>query len=128
MKKIISLYILSLIFIGACDNKTTSPSTPNSSSSTTPIVGEKVDYLKVKSIVNQRCTVCHSANAKDPSFGSPAGGTLFDTDEQIKAKSDRIKARAVVQKTMPFANNKTGITDDERALLGKWVDQGASIN
>ena len=33
---------------------------------------------------------------------------------------------AVVTKTMPFGN-KTGITDQERALLGAWVDQGASM-
>ena len=37
-----------------------------------------------------------------------------------------IKERAVVTKTMPF-NNKTGITEAERALLGAWIDQGASV-
>jgi uncharacterized membrane protein len=29
----------------------------------------------------------------------------------------------VVTRTMPPAN-KTGITDGERALLGRWVEQG----
>jgi uncharacterized membrane protein len=30
----------------------------------------------------------------------------------------------VVTKTMPFIN-RTGMADDERALLGRWVDEGA---
>jgi uncharacterized membrane protein len=38
----------------------------------------------------------------------------------------RIKERAVVLKTMPFGN-KTGMTEEERALLGAWVEQGGSI-
>jgi uncharacterized membrane protein len=34
--------------------------------------------------------------------------------------------QAVVQKTMP-QNNATGITDDERALLGRWFEAGAAL-
>jgi uncharacterized membrane protein len=31
----------------------------------------------------------------------------------------------VISKTMPFGN-KTGMTDEERALLGRWIEQGAN--
>ena len=31
--------------------------------------------------------------------------------------------QAVVQKLMPL-NNATGITDDERALIGRWFEAG----
>ena len=51
---------------------------------------------------------------------------MFDTPEQIQRMAARIKERAVISKTMPFGN-KTGITDDERALLGAWIDQGAKV-
>ena len=57
--------------------------------------------------------------------GRPAG-VLFDTPAQIKARADRILERAVISKTMPFGN-KTGMTDEERALLGRWVEQGANV-
>jgi uncharacterized membrane protein len=49
---------------------------------------------------------------------------MFDTADQIVRKADDIKLRAVDQKTMPLAN-LTGITREERAALGAWVDQGA---
>jgi len=32
--------------------------------------------------------------------------------------------RAVESKTMPLGN-MTGMTDDERVVLGRWIDQGA---
>ena len=41
--------------------------------------------------------------------------------------ADRIFARAVVTRTMPLANN-TGMTEEERDLLGRWVSQGAAID
>jgi uncharacterized membrane protein len=32
----------------------------------------------------------------------------------------------VVNKTMPFLN-RTGMTEEERAQLGKWIDSGAKL-
>jgi uncharacterized membrane protein len=49
---------------------------------------------------------------------------MFDTPEQIQSRLPRIMERAVVSKTMPPAN-RTGITDQERAILGVWIQQGA---
>jgi uncharacterized membrane protein len=49
---------------------------------------------------------------------------MFDTPEQIAARINRIKERAVVTRTMPPAN-KTHITDAERDLLGRWITAGA---
>jgi uncharacterized membrane protein len=37
----------------------------------------------------------------------------------------RIKVRVVQQRDMPLLN-KSDMTDDERTLLGAWVDSGAS--
>jgi uncharacterized membrane protein len=54
------------------------------------------------------------------------GGVSFETIERIQALAPRIKERAVITKTMPMAN-KTGITDEERLVLGRWVDQGAHV-
>ena len=49
---------------------------------------------------------------------------MFDGADQILRKAADIKQRAVVLRTMPLAN-LTGITREERAALGAWVDQGA---
>ena len=57
---------------------------------------------------------------------APAG-VAFDTPEQIRAHVERIRARAVETQTMPPAN-KTHITDEERALLGRWIAQGARVD
>ena len=38
--------------------------------------------------------------------------------------ADRILARAVDTKTMPLGN-MTGMTDDERVILGRWIAEGA---
>jgi uncharacterized membrane protein len=38
----------------------------------------------------------------------------------------RIRERAVITRTMPVAN-RTGMLDEERALLGRWIEQGAPV-
>ena len=74
----------------------------------------------------RRCLPCHSAHPTDDQFTVAPAGVMFDSPERIQALAARVKERAVVSKTMPFGN-KTGMTDDERALLGAWIDQGAKI-
>ena len=53
-------------------------------------------------------------------------GIMFDTPEQIASHSERILIRAVQTKTMPQAN-KTGMSDEERSLIGIWIEQGAKV-
>jgi uncharacterized membrane protein len=38
----------------------------------------------------------------------------------------RIRVRAVEQRTMP-PGNRTGMTEEERALLRRWIDGGAPL-
>jgi uncharacterized membrane protein len=83
-----------------------------------------VSFARVQEIITARCMACHSSHPTDPLAGA-TGTTRFDTPAQIIALAPRIKERVVVLKTMPF-NNKTGITEDERAELGAWIAAGAS--
>jgi uncharacterized membrane protein len=85
-----------------------------------------VTFADVRHIIDRRCAVCHSARPTDLTFGAAPAGVMFDTPEQIAARAARIRERAVATKTMPPAN-RTGITDGERAVLGRWVDQGSII-
>jgi uncharacterized membrane protein len=50
----------------------------------------------------------------------------MDTPEQIGRLAPRIQVRAVEQRTMPFAN-RSGMTDDERAVLARWIAAGAPM-
>ncbi len=88
--------------------------------------GPKVSFPQAKDVIDRRCVSCHSAKPTDPAFPVPPSGIVFDTPEKIKALAVRIKERAVVSKTMPLAN-RTGITEEERALLGRWIEAGAAL-
>jgi uncharacterized membrane protein len=83
-----------------------------------------VTFVEVRHVIDRRCGSCHSAQQSDRTFGTAPGGVTFDTPEQIIRYADRIRDRAVTTRTMP-PGNKTGITQEERAVLGRWVAQGA---
>ena len=84
-----------------------------------------VPFGEVADIIHKRCTTCHSATPSDAVYRSAPNGVMFDSADQILRKAADIKQRAVTLRTMPLAN-LTGITREERAALGAWVDQGAS--
>lgn len=85
-----------------------------------------VDFARASEIIQKRCASCHSARPSDPQFPVAPGNIVFDTPERIVAMAARIKDRAVVNKTMPFLN-RTEMTEEERAAIGKWVDAGAKL-
>jgi len=86
--------------------------------------GPAPPFAEVREIVQARCGTCHSRTPSQPGFAAPPAGVTFDRAEDIRRLSERIYQRAVVTKTMPLAN-MTGITDTERATLGRWVEHGA---
>jgi len=72
-----------------------------------------VAFEQVQPIVEQRCATCHSGAA------APLGVRL-ETDEEITARAEDIERQAVLTRAMPPAN-ATGMTDEERELLGAWI-------
>jgi len=86
---------------------------------------EAVTLAKVSTIINNRCTVCHSSNPTDAVWKVPPNGVKYDTPEQIYNLRDKIFQRVVVSKNMPFNNNQTGMTQEERNLINCWINQGA---
>ncbi len=87
----------------------------------------KVSFAEVQPIFKKRCVVCHSQSPTDDLQKIAPGGIMFDTPDQIQKMSERIFVRAVETKTMP-QGNKTGITDNERILIGRWIKQGSILN
>jgi uncharacterized membrane protein len=87
-------------------------------------VPAQVTFSDARSIIDRRCAACHSANPSITEFGATPGGVSFDDPARIQALAARIRARAVETRTMPLGN-RTNMTDRERALLARWIDQGA---
>lgn len=99
-----------------------SSATASGSASSGSATNAPVTFAEVRHIIDRRCTECHSATPTDPVFTTAPLGVMFDTPEEIYARRARILERAVVTKTMPLGN-KTGMTDKERSVVSRWLQQ-----
>ena len=85
-----------------------------------------VTFADARHVIDRRCASCHSREPSDSSFGAAPAGVAFDLPEQIRSHAGRIRERAIVTRTMP-PGNKTHMTERERAILGRWMELGASV-
>jgi uncharacterized membrane protein len=92
----------------------------------TSSAGPQVPFSRVRGIVAERCTVCHSLHPTRQGFDSAPKGIALDTSAQIAARASAIEQQAVVLKAMPLGN-VTHMTQAERDALGAWIRQGANI-
>ncbi len=86
---------------------------------------EKVSFVEVTSIIRNRCTVCHAKSPTDEVWKVAPKGIQFDNSEQIYNYRNKIYQQTVLSKNMPFNNNQTGITQEERDMINCWINQGA---
>jgi uncharacterized membrane protein len=105
----------------------TSPAWRGTAPATAAGAGAPTSFAAVRRIVEVRCVSCHSSTPTDDVFRSAPNAVAFDTAESIRARAETIKLRTVLQKTMPLGN-KTGMTDREREVMGRWVDEGARVD
>src|SRR3989442_13495320 len=101
-------------------------STPKGAAARAAATDSVPPFHAVRAVIVQRCQPCHSQYQSDRTLGPAPGGVTFDTPESIARLAERIRVRAVETKTMPLAN-KTGMTDEERALLARWISAGAPL-
>jgi uncharacterized membrane protein len=88
--------------------------------------GAPVAFSSVEPLFKKHCVGCHAAAPTDESQKTAPNGVMFETPEQIKRMTDKILVRVVQTHSMP-QGNKTGMTEEERALIGEWISQGAPI-
>ncbi|MNL80564.1 Cytochrome c [compost metagenome] len=74
-------------------------------------------FAKVRHVFDQRCLLCHGEQVQ-------MKNVRLDSVEQIAVHAQAVYQQVVVSKIMPMANS-TGMTDDERALIGAWFQAGA---
>jgi uncharacterized membrane protein len=81
-----------------------------------------VATAEAQTIVRTRCVTCHAAKPSEPAFPAPPSGVMLESPEQMKAYAERILVRVYETRTMPLGN-LTGMTDEERVVLGAWARQ-----
>ena len=89
--------------------------------------GQPVPFAEVEAILQRRCLNCHAAHPSNPAFPQPPNGIVLEDPRRVRQLAPRILERAVTTKTMPLGN-LTGMTEDERQVLGAWIVQGARID
>ncbi len=79
-----------------------------------------VTFAQVQQVLAQRCAMCHGEAAQ-------MKGIRFDQTEAVKAHAQGIYQQTVVTRQMPM-NNATQITEEERQLIARWYQAGASTD
>lgn len=87
----------------------------------------EVTFAMVQDIVARRCVECHSEHPSSELFIEPPQGVMFDEPQQIVDRAPLIYQQVVVTRQMPLSN-MTDITEEERAIIGAWVNRGASAD
>ena len=88
---------------------------------------EGVKFSDVRKVIDSRCVACHMAKPTFPGLAEAPKGVLLDTPERVRAQATMILSQTVFAKAMP-PGNSTQMTDEERALLARWVRGGAKLD
>jgi len=81
----------------------------------TPVADDEVQQL-----LATHCIACHAAQPSSPAFQAPPAGITLENLQQLKQHSAKVQQAAVNTQYMPLGN-MTGITPEERSLLGQWL-------
>ena len=79
--------------------------------------GPAPDTAAIQPLLARHCGDCHSATPR--LLPTAPLGMVYDTPAQIEQHAEKIHQQAVVLKVMP-PGNLTGMTEAERAALGRW--------
>jgi uncharacterized membrane protein len=86
----------------------------------TPTGTQPAPLAEVKQVLDTRCVSCHADKPAFPGLAEAPKGVKLDTPERIEAQRVQIHAQTVLTRAMP-PGNITKMTDEERALLDRWV-------
>jgi len=83
-------------------------------------VPQVVEFARVAAVMEQRCVMCHGEAMQSK-------GVRLDSPALMQQHAQAVYQQTVVTRQMPM-NNATGITEEERALIGQWFKTGASVD
>ena len=73
-------------------------------------------------IVQRHCVMCHAAKPTHESFQEAPNGVVLESVADMKKHATVIYAQTVQSRAMPLGN-QTGMTDDERLALARWLKE-----
>lgn len=74
----------------------------------------------VLAVTAKHCTPCHAAKPRHEGFSEAPKGVMLEHIDDIRRYAALIDQQAVKSDAMPLGN-ETGMTDDERRVLGAWI-------
>ena len=77
--------------------------------------------IEALTIAAKHCVMCHSRNPSHPAFKEPPKNVVLDNVPEMRRFAQQIYMQTVQNRAMPLGN-QTGMTDDERDALGRWVN------
>ncbi|WP_408607690.1 urate hydroxylase PuuD [Enterovibrio coralii] len=107
-----ALGLVCLAFVSAPTKTSSVPMAVESNGHNHGVV-EVSEFVQVKSIIMERCTVCHSQSPTHPAFATAPAGVMLDTPQQMQNEVTRIVAQTVTTNIMPLGN-LTQMTPEER--------------
>ncbi len=99
---------------------------PRGGSAALSAVATEPTFAHVQSIITERCVVCHAVKPTFAGFAQPPAGLVLEASAQIQAAAPRIHQQTIATHAMPLGN-VTQMTEEERALLGRWLAAGAKL-
>jgi uncharacterized membrane protein len=83
--------------------------------------GPAVTDIEALTISAKHCVSCHSRNPSHPAFKEPPKNVVLDNAPEMRRFAQQIYMQTVQNRAMPLGN-QTGMTDEERDALGRWVN------
>ena len=84
--------------------------------------GGLVTDAEALAINAKHCVNCHSYNPTHPAFKEPPKNVALDTITEMRRFAQQIHMQTVQNRAMPLGN-QTGMTEEERETLGRWVSR-----
>jgi uncharacterized membrane protein len=82
-------------------------------SGTSAVPGVRAVTPEISTIIEKRCAMCHGAQMQ-------MKNVRLDTPENLQKNAAAVYQQVIITKQMPM-NNATGLTAEERQLLGEWA-------
>ncbi len=86
-----------------------------------PVIAADVSDAQVMAIVQKHCTMCHARKPTHPSFDAPPKEVVLETADELRAWAAKVMEQVVLNRNMPVGL-ETGMTEDERATLARWIE------
>ena len=81
-------------------------------------------FSVARAIVDERCVPCHAGTPTWPTVTSPPLGVVLESDQELADQAGNVR-RVLETGTMPLGN-VTGMLPEERALVLRWIAEGAT--